>query len=129
MSRPIAVPPAYDGEAGRAEELFREHERSIHRRADRVFAILMPLQWAAAIGTALWISPRTWAGTASQMHPHVTAALLLGGIITALPVALALTRPGAPLTRHVIAVGQMLMSALLIHLTGGRIETHFHVFG
>ena len=23
----------------------------------------------------------------------------------------------------------MLMSSLLIHLTGGRIETHFHVFG
>jgi ABC-type dipeptide/oligopeptide/nickel transport system permease component len=23
----------------------------------------------------------------------------------------------------------MLTSALLIHLTGGRIETHFHVFG
>ena len=33
------------------------------------------------------------------------------------------------LTRHAIAVGQMLWSALLIHLTGGRIETHFHVFG
>jgi hypothetical protein len=32
-------------------------------------------------------------------------------------------------TRHVIAVAQMLWSALLIHLTGGRIETHFHVFG
>src|SRR5204862_5581267 len=31
--------------------------------------------------------------------------------------------------RHVIAVAQMLMSALLISLTGGRIETHFHVFG
>jgi signal transduction histidine kinase len=29
----------------------------------------------------------------------------------------------------VIAAGQMLMSGLLIHLTGGRIETHFHVFG
>jgi signal transduction histidine kinase len=29
----------------------------------------------------------------------------------------------------VIAVAQMLWSALLIHLTGGRIETHFHVFG
>src|SRR5204862_744210 len=25
--------------------------------------------------------------------------------------------------------GQMLMSALLIHITGGRVETHFHVFG
>ena len=42
---------------------------------------------------------------------------------------LALTRPGRASTRHVIAVGQMLTSALLIHLTGGRIETHFHVFG
>src|SRR5690606_15299582 len=28
-----------------------------------------------------------------------------------------------------VAIGQMLTSALLIHLTGGRIETHFHVFG
>jgi signal transduction histidine kinase len=33
------------------------------------------------------------------------------------------------LTRHAIAVSQMLWSALLIHLSGGRIETHFHVFG
>src|SRR5207244_4581084 len=37
--------------------------------------------------------------------------------------------PGRVLTRHAIAVGQMLVSALFIHLTGGRIETHFHVFG
>ncbi len=28
-----------------------------------------------------------------------------------------------------IAIAQMLTSAVLIHLTGGRIETHFHVFG
>ena len=37
--------------------------------------------------------------------------------------------PGATINRYVIAVAQMLMSALLIALTGGRIETHFHVFG
>ena len=49
--------------------------------------------------------------------------------LTALPVFLAVTRPGFTSTRHVIAVSQMLISALLIHLTGGRIETHFHVFG
>src|SRR5262249_54203261 len=49
--------------------------------------------------------------------------------IIALPVALAFLRPGAVLTRHVIAVGQMLASGLLIHLMGGRIETHFHIFG
>jgi two-component system sensor histidine kinase/response regulator len=28
-----------------------------------------------------------------------------------------------------VAIGQTAFSALLIHLTGGRIETHFHVFG
>ncbi|MDB6110722.1 MAG: Blue-light-activated protein, partial [Pedosphaera sp.] len=48
---------------------------------------------------------------------------------TGVPVLLGLLQPGRVLTRHVIAIGQMLMSALLIHLTGGRIETHFHVFG
>ncbi|HEY5443766.1 MAG TPA: ATP-binding protein, partial [Pyrinomonadaceae bacterium] len=30
---------------------------------------------------------------------------------------------------HTIGIAQMLMGALLIHVTGGRIETHFHVFG
>src|SRR5205823_133889 len=45
------------------------------------------------------------------------------------PVFLAWRWPGRAFTRHTIAVAQMLTSALLIHLTGGRIETHFHVFG
>src|SRR5207248_5924 len=38
-------------------------------------------------------------------------------------------RSGEAFTRHTIGVAQMLMGALLIHLTGGRLETHFHVFG
>jgi hypothetical protein len=37
--------------------------------------------------------------------------------------------PTTALTRHTIAVAQALTSALWIHLSGGRIETHFHVFG
>jgi two-component system, sensor histidine kinase and response regulator len=56
-------------------------------------------------------------------------AIFLGGAIAIFPVALAIFKPGETLTRHTIAVGQMLTSALLIHLSGGRIETHFHVFG
>jgi hypothetical protein len=59
---------------------------------------------------------------------HVWAAFVLGGVLTAPPVVLAFLRPGSFLTRQVIAVTQILWSALLIHLTGGRIETHFHVF-
>src|SRR5205085_1966133 len=55
--------------------------------------------------------------------------VVLGGLINALPIALIFLRPGWIGTRYAIAVVQMLWSALLIHLTGGRIETHFHVFG
>src|SRR6267154_1678044 len=54
---------------------------------------------------------------------------LFGGLIAVAPIALAIFRPGTKLTRHTIAVCQMLTSGLLISLTGGRIETHFHVFG
>jgi signal transduction histidine kinase len=113
----------------RTTELFEEHRRRIWRRTDRMFAGLMIVQWIAAIATALWISPRTWAGSASWTHPHVWAAAGLGGCITILPVWLTFRLPAAAITRHTVATGQMLMSALLIHLTGGRIETHFHVFG
>jgi signal transduction histidine kinase len=99
------------------------------QRADHLFARLMVLQWLAGIGATLLLSPRTWAGASSQIHPHVIAALVFGGAITALPVYLAGAHPGKVWTRHVIAVAQMLMSSLFVHLSGGRIETHFHVFG
>ena len=115
--------------ARRARALASQEQQTIFRRTDRLFAGLMLFQWLAGIGAALWLSPRAWAGAASSIHLHVWAALYLGGLITFLPVFLALTQPGTALTRHTIAVGQMLTSALLIDLTGGRIETHFHVFG
>jgi signal transduction histidine kinase/CheY-like chemotaxis protein len=115
--------------ARRAEVLFKDHQQSIYDRTDRLFAGLMICQWIACIVIAVWISPRSWAGQYSEIHPHVWAALLLGGAITLLPVGLVWFRTGAVYTRYTIAVSQMLMSALLIHLTGGRIETHFHVFG
>jgi signal transduction histidine kinase len=89
----------------------------------------MLVQWIAGIVAALIFSPRTWSGSVSSVHLHVWLAIFLGGALTSLPVFLALARPCWIVTRHTIAVCQMLMSALLIHLTGGRIETHFHVFG
>jgi signal transduction histidine kinase len=112
-----------------AGELYGASRDAIHCRTDRLFAKLMFAQWLGGIAAALWISPRTWAGGTSQIHVHVWAAIILGGVISSFPIFLALKQPGATLTRHCIAVGQMLTSALLIHLTGGRIETHFHVFG
>lgn len=113
----------------RALELFRASENDLHRHTDQLFARLMIVQWVAGIVAALWISPRTWIGDTSQLHVHVWAAFLLGGAISGFPVWLAWRCPGLVVTRHVIAIAQMLTSGLLIHLTGGRIETHFHIFG
>lgn len=121
--------PMSDGVKERAAELFQAQELVNQRHTDRMFSWLLGAQWLAGIGIALWISPLAWEGRLSHTHIHVWAALFLGGAIAGFPILLALRFPGAPLTRHVIAVGQMMSSALLIHLTGGRIETHFHVFG
>src|SRR5438067_4538929 len=118
-----------DYSAERADELFNQHREQIYRNTDRLFVKLMFFQWIAGIFIALFVSPSTWAGQSSQIHIHVWAAIFLGGAISIFPIWMARVWPGAFGTRYVIAVAQALMSALLIALTGGRIETHFHVFG
>lgn len=115
--------------ARRADELFREQQQEIYRNTDELFARLMVVQWIACVAMAVIISPYTWAGETRAIHIHVWTAIFLGGVISAFPIWLTKSWPGAAITRHVIAVAQMLMSALLISVTGGRIETHFHVFG
>ena len=113
----------------RADELFHEHQHRIYVRTDRLFAALMVLQWIATFAASCWITPLSWSGPNWQVNVHLWAALVLGGIVTIVPVMMSVLFPGHAITRHVIAVAQMLFSALLIHFTGGRIETHFHVFG
>ena len=124
-----AEPSALSLTRARTGQIFAELQAKTFRSTDRMFAVLMGVQWLFGIALALWISPRAWVGSTSSVHVHVWAAIILGGAISAAPIALAITMPGQAITRHVIAIGQMLTSALLIHLTGGRIETHFHVFG
>jgi signal transduction histidine kinase len=117
--------PTYE----RQEELFHARADAIYRRTDRLFIGLLLFQWVAGICGALWVSPLTWSGAESDTHRHVYAAIFLGGLISLPPVVLALLHPGRTATRHVIALAQAATTALLIHLSGGRIETHFHVFG
>ncbi len=113
----------------RAEELFNQQWRENAARTDRLFAVLMIVQWIGTVILALAVSPRTWEGAQSHVHPHVWLALYLGGILAGLPVYLAWKYPGRTFTRHVIALAQIMFSSLLIQVSGGRIETHFHVFG
>ena len=115
--------------SARTSELFEESYRHLAVRTDRLFARLLVFQWAAGMCLALWITPRTYFGTQSAIHIHVYAAIFLGLAVISLPLALVRFAPGAASTRQVVAAAQMIMVGLLIDLTGGRIETHFLIFG
>src|SRR3989440_2862625 len=119
----------HESPAARADELFEQQLNEIYIKTDHLFAKLMFGQWIACIVMAVVISPYTWSGQTKAIHDHVWAAIFLGGAISLFPIWMARAWPGATVTRYIIAIAQMLMSALLISVTGGRIETHFHVFG
>ncbi|QDT52197.1 Sensory/regulatory protein RpfC [Caulifigura coniformis] len=113
----------------RAQEIDNASRRKVYQRTDRMFVALLLLQWLAAIIAAAVITPATWQGTLSSVHPHLWLAVFLGGALCSLPIFFAWKFPGDAITRQTIAVAQVLFSSLLIHITGGRIETHFHIFG
>lgn len=115
--------------ASRTAVLYHGRLRALHTRTDRLFVWLLLAEWAAAVAAALWITPLTWIGSRSELSPNLWAAIVLGGLIVGFPILVALCWPGRTATRHCVAASQMLLGALLIHLTGGRIETHFYVFG
>ncbi len=113
----------------RRKEIFNHYYNQVAIRTDRMFGVLFIFQWLLAIAFALWITPRTWIGEDSRIHLHVYASVFLGGVTAIFPIYLAKTQPGHPMNRFVIAIAQMIYSILFVHLTGGRIETHFHIFG
>lgn len=112
-----------------ADEIFASETKRIRAEVSRVFVGLLTVQWIASIVLALVVSPQTWSGATPSAHPHVLAAILVGGLITIFPVVLGVRWPDDPVTPFVLASAQACWSGLLIHLCGGRIEAHFHVFG
>ncbi len=105
--------------------------QQIHRlstQVDRVFAFVIAVQSIAAVAIALVVSPRTWSGSTDSIHPHVIAACAIAMLTGPSVGLLAWRRPGETRTRHFVAATQMVFSILFIHLTAGRIETHFHIF-
>lgn len=108
-------------------KIFKEHSREICVRVDRGFSILLLIQWVASIFTAVWLFPQTQLSQYYGTEGSVVVATLLGGMFTLPALACVLSIPGARLTRVVVGLSQISFSMLIIHLTGGRIEAHFHV--
>lgn len=113
----------------RVNKVFQAHYQELVKKTDHMFGFLFVFQWLLGIAFAYYLAPKTWSGEFSETHIHIFAAIFLGGAIAALPVYLIISAPGAQINRMLVAVSQILFSVLFIHLTGGRIETHFHIFG
>ena len=68
------------------------------------------------------------AGVALYFGTGVRLALFLGLLFLAGPALLYFSSRGSKLTSISLAIASMCFSALLIHLSGGMIEMHFHIF-
>ncbi|MCC9658693.1 two-component system sensor histidine kinase NtrB [Rhodopirellula halodulae] len=108
--------------------LFQQRYETECAWVHRFMAWIMVGQWALGLAFAAFLSPYTWIGERQEIHIHVWAALLIGTSLSGFALYWMRLYPKEASTRHVVAIVQMLWSALLIHLSGGRIETHFHVF-
>src|SRR4051794_28410083 len=108
--------------------LYAEHRQEVCQRTDRMFLWLLLVQWIAGIVTALWSTPAVWNGSLSHLPTLVWKAFVLGGAITSLPIYVAFKYPGSMLTRQEIAIGQGLITSLLIHVSGGHFEMRYAVF-
>ncbi len=111
-----------------AQQIFKKMLADTQGSVDRIFAKILIAQWLFGIGCAWLISPLSWTGATSSVHIHVWSAIFLGGAILGVPLYLVRIAPGHLSTRLAVSAGQLMFSALLIHLMGGRIEAHFHIF-
>lgn len=107
--------------------IFKEHSREICVRVDRGFAFLLLIQWVVSVFTAIWIFPQTQLSHYYGADGSVAVAIVMGAVFTLPAQGCVIWIPGRRLTRVVVGLSQISFSMLIIHLTGGRIEAHFHV--
>ncbi len=113
----------------RLKRLWITNHDSLLRQMDRFLAGLMVVQWLFHILFSRWIPQHTYAATERHTLAVIWAVVGDGGIIAAVAVLLAWHCPGCKVTRHFMAVAQLLFGSLLIHLTSGPVETQLHTFG
>lgn len=111
----------------RLNELYNERLRNAAINTDKLFVKLFLFQWFLGLVLAVYVAPNVW--KEDYHSAHIGMALFVGALLGIVPYVFIRHNPGAPLNRNIIAVAQMCFSILFIHLTGGRIETHFHIFG
>lgn len=86
-----------------------------HSKANRIFAGVIAVQWAVAVGLGIHFST-------------LTLALALATLAALPALILILKAPHSFVSRHTVAIATQLLTALHIHLTMGLTEMHFEIF-
>jgi signal transduction histidine kinase len=97
--------------AGGVQEVFAEGLAAIHQRADQFLVWIILADWLMAVVLSRLSMPLALAGFCNLPAAYLVA-----------------DKPGWRWTRHAVAVTLTLWSGVLVQLTGGRVETHFHLF-
>lgn len=116
-------------EQSRSRELLSAQLATVCRHTDQFFVKLLLLQFSLLAIALCWLDPLLASEGTSISDGIDWLTLSMSAFVTAIPVGLALIRPGHVATRLTVAATQALMSGLLLHATSGRLEAHFHIFG
>lgn len=108
-----------------AEDLLQLENEKTSATTDKFFSFLMIGEWILGVILAYAVTPKTYLGAQGSF---MWMAILGGGALAGVPFLFHMLKPGASFNRYINVICQSLFSVLFIHLTGGRIESHFHVF-
>ena len=111
-----------------ARELFGSRYETECVWGHRFMSWMMVGQWLLGILYAVFCAPYTWIGQLHDLHIQVWLAIVLGSFLSGIAIAWMKLWPHQSITRHVVAITQVLWSTLLIHLSGGQSAAHFHLF-
>src|SRR5262249_42727441 len=89
----------------------------------------LSLQWIAGFISSFTLVSGVWDSEILYSDYRIQAAIFVGGAVVVPAVLLAVFYPGRMMTRYVVAIGQAVMSALLVQATENRTESYFHLFG
>lgn len=110
-------------------EILNKYYGEIAVKVDRLFAVLLIFEFFAALFFAYFFTESTWIGQSPHKSLHITVSLIFAGLSTAIPCYRIWRWPGDYANRYIATTAQIIYSILFIHLTGGHLESHFHIFG
>ena len=96
---PLLVPATSATAATEAERNYQKYLGDLHRDTDRVFILVLLVQWIACTAMAHWTAIRAGTAPAEGLDPKVWLVLVGGGVIAGVSTLVAFRHPGEGLHR------------------------------